>query len=768
VGIIIAAFFGVALSLRIYPVYDQVFVGGWIKFTGVDAYYHMRLVDNLLRHFPQYMTFDPYTFYPHGASVGWPPFFDWLIAGIAWLAGLGSPTQHTVNVVGVYLPAFLGAIAVVPVYFIGKALFNRWAGVISAGVIALLPSEFLGRTILGFTDHHVAEVLFTTITMLFLILAIKTAKQRQLTFNHLRDRDWSTIIRPLVYSLLAGISLGIYILSWVGALLFVFLLFVYFLIQFVVDHLKGEKTGYLGVTGTVLFLIASIISLPIMPWTWFSRLYVPSLTIALVTPVILASLSWLMARAKLKPAYYPLAIIGLGLAGLGIFHIVDPSLIGSMLARFGIFTRSGAALTISEVKPLLFPEGDFTFNVAWGNFTTGFFISIISLVILIIYLVIKRGEADKTLFVVWGLVMLLATLGQRRFGYYFSVNVALLSGYLSWLILEFAGFKEAATKSQIPDKMKWLKVKAKKRWKGRFRPTIQYVIMTLAVVAIFFLNIFPNISPAIATAKASAHFAPDDGWCESLYWMKENTPEPFGNSGFYFELYQPPPNNQDYKYPESAYGVVSWWDYGHWITRIAHRIPICNPFQRGVTEAALFFTAQNEDSASKIIDSLDSKYIVIDYATATSKFYAMPTWIGIEKEEFYDAYYQVEGSKLVPILLFHPEYYRSLAIRLYNFDGNEVIPESSAVISYQEKVSREGVRYKEIISLKSFPSYESAEAYISRQESGSHKIVGLSPFVTPVPLGELEHYKLIYSSDDLVKQPQLGMISKVKIFEYVK
>ena len=59
VGIILALSFGTALYLRIYLPYDHVFGSDWIKFTGNDAYYHMRLVDNLLRHFPQFLVFDP-------------------------------------------------------------------------------------------------------------------------------------------------------------------------------------------------------------------------------------------------------------------------------------------------------------------------------------------------------------------------------------------------------------------------------------------------------------------------------------------------------------------------------------------------------------------------------------------------------------------------------------------------------------------------------------------------------------------------------------
>jgi len=766
-GMILGVFFGIALFLRVYLPYDQVFAGDWIKFTGADAYYHMRLVDNLLHHFPRFITFDPYTFYPAGSSVGWPHFFDWFIAGIAWLVGLGSPTQHTIDVVGVYFPAVLGALTVIPVYFIGRELFNRWAGVISAGLIALIPGEFIGRSILGFADHHVAEALFSTITMLFLILAVKNARKGQMTFNNLRRRDWSTITKPIVYSLLAGIFLAIYLLTWIGGLLFIFLIFAYFVVQFIIDHLRGETTDYLGIVGTLSLFIAAVITLPLLPQTWLSPLYLPSFVIAVVTPVVLAGLSRLMAGVRLKPAYYPLTLLGIGLAGLAIFYFIDPSLLKAMVGRFSVFNPSGAALTILEVHPLLFPEGSFSLSAAWGNFTTGFFLSFISLGI-IIYFIIKRGEADKTMLAVWGLIILAATLGQRRFAYYFAVNVALLAGYLSWLILEVAGFKKAAVEpSQAAGKIKAGKGRPKRPQKGGSRPTARYIIMALAVVGVFFLSFFPNISPAIATAKA-AHFAPSDAWCESLSWMKENTPEPFGDPDFYYELYEPPQQGEAYDYPESAYSIMAWWDYGHWITRIAHRIPICNPFQQGASKAARFFIAQDEESASQIASELDSKYIVIDYATAVDKFYAMPTWAGGNQEGYYDVYYQEQGSRLVPVLLFKAQYYRSMAARLYNFGGGEVTPQSSTVVGYQEKVSREGVRYKEIISSKSFPSYEEAEAYISSQESDNYQVVSANPFISPVPLAKLEGYRLIYSSNSQVTLTGIGAVSEVKIFEYVK
>jgi hypothetical protein len=109
-----------------------------------------------------------------------------------------------------------------------------------------------------------------------------------------------------------------------------------------------------------------------------------------------------------------------------------------------------------------------------------------------------------------------------------------------------------------------------------------------------------------------------------------------------------------------------------------------------------------------------------------------------------------------------------LSARLYNFDGQAVTPEETKVISYQTKISKGGMPYKEITSMESFPSYEAAADYVSSQKSDKYRIVSTSPFVSPVPLDKLEHYKLVYSSDKLIKEKGVGMIPQIKIFEYIK
>jgi len=783
--IILFIIFGAALFLRVYFPYKHVFVDGQVIFKMTDCWYHMRLVENLLHHFPYLISFDPYTAFPTGQNVAFAPFFDLFLGFVIWIAGLGSPTKHTMEIIGAYFPAILGALTAIVVYFIGREIFNRNVGLLSAALIAILPGQFLFRSLLGYTDHHVAEVFFSTTTMLFLIMALKTAKENNMTFSRIWRRKYNNIRKLLAYIFLTGLFLGIYIISWIGSPLFILIIFIYIIIQYTVDHLRGKSTDYLCIIGFPSFLIALIITVPFLHHGQLETMHLASLAIGILTFLVLSGVSRLMATKNIRRAYYLLVLIGFALVGLLGFHIVAPSLLSSMLSKFSIFVPKGSALTISEVKPLLFFHGAFSLKLTWQFFTTTFFIAIISLG-LVIYTVIKKANAEKTLFLTWSGVMLLATLGQNRFAYYFAVNVALLSGYFCWRIpgwiseilkqngsgvlsLTNKNTKKGKT-SKSEKKLKEKKRRDKKRKKpGSFIPEYlrqKYVDIGITVIVVFFVVFYPNIRMAIGDAS-SPFSNPNKDWYNSLIWMRENTPDPFQNPDFYYELYKKPLPGKGYSYPESAYGVMSWWDYGHWITYIAHRIPNSNPHQRGAGRVARFFTSQNENSASKILNRLGSKYVIIDNKMAMEeKFYAMAIFAGKNWSQFFGVYYQKTDGKLKPVMLYYPEYYRSMCSRLYNFEGNAVIPvNSTGVISYIERIDKKGTKYKKISDYKLFPTYEEAKTFLKTHPD--YKIVGTNPFISPVPLEKLKHYRLIHKSDSSLTKQGGKKNSCVKIFEYI-
>ena len=172
--------------------------------------------------------------------------------------------------------------------------------------------------------------------------------------------------------------------------------------------------------------------------------------------------------------------------------------------------------------------------------------------------------------------------------------------------------------------------------------------MALAVLIVFFVVFFPNIVPATVTAS-QARWAHSNAWMDSLSWLKENTPDPFDNPDAYYELHELPPPGESYEYPESAYGVLAWWDYGYWITRIAHRIPSANPSQHPVAVAnvARIFTSQDENSANEIVKEIGASYVILDYQTVTGKFHAVAAWAGSSLEEFFEITWQNDYGLII-------------------------------------------------------------------------------------------------------------------------
>jgi oligosaccharyl transferase (archaeosortase A-associated) len=759
----------VSLYIRIALPYSTVFTSSIIKLTGADAYDYMRLVDNIVYNFPHLTPFDPYNIYPGGAITGTAPdLFAYLMAFAAKLLGPANFSQQSVDVISVYVPPVIATLVIIPIYFIGRELFNRWAGVLAAAIFVILPGE-IGRSLLGYTDQHIAEVLITTTLMLFVILALKNG--RELELDKPADRSWTVLWRPLLYSALAGLCLGLFFLTWVGALLFVLLLFLYFLVQFTVDHVRGKSVDYLGLVGGV---IGAVTLLTILVWRLDEHNFISILVFTLF-PIIMALLSRYFRSRRWKAWWYPLTVAAAGLlSGLVVF-IVSPSFIKGMLDLVGFIFLPNMSTTNMEMQPLLFTLGRFTWDGIIESFPTVFFISLAA-ICWVIYQAAKGRARDLTLLIVWSVVILWTAFSMRRFAYYYAVNAALLTGYLCWLVLHFAGFgkpKEPEAAEVTSKKARKRKAATKNRRKSA-APALAY--KTLSVIAIVFIVFYPNFGPLPGGAKPisdmASHpsFAPSDGWCDSLVWLRKNTPEPLGNAEAYYKLWDKPAESGGFKYPDTAYGVLAWWDTGYWITRIGRRIPMTNPGMGAQQENkyASFFMTEDETRAGKIMETGGGRYVIIDFDTALPlKFHSIAASSGSSKEKYYDVYFQKQGGTLSPLILFYPEYYRTVIVRLYNFDGKAVSEGNVTAISYQDMKDATGQPYKQIADYKTFKTFNEAQAYVVQQKTGRYKIGSTDPFASPVSLQQLTGFKLEYGSASTKPTPSGGTVPEVKVFKYI-
>jgi dolichyl-phosphooligosaccharide-protein glycotransferase len=676
----------VSLWIRTGPS-DTVFLSdGSVRFTTNDAWYHMRTLRALLENYPHRIFFDPMTNYPNGSYIHFGPLFDQMMAIISLILGMGHPSSHLVDTVGAYFPAVLGALTVIPVYYIGKYIGGHKTGILAAILIAFAPGQFLNRSMIGFTDHHVAESLFSTLFMMFFMLALISAKERKLRFEDVFNKKFSVLKGPFIYSVLAGVMYSAYQLCWPGGSLFLFIVLVYAVFQYILDNFRNESSDYLGFTGIVTCLVSTILILPFVhPDMGFSLYYYSwfHVVTAIGAMAGFAALSLIereFKRKQMKAYYYPLLILGAGILGLIIIKIASPSLYSLIIHApstvFGI--QQGGPSTILEASSIFYESNQyrvFTLSKVFLHFTPiGFLASVIGIFILAAGL-FRKPKPQEVLLLIWSLLILFAIYGQNRFAYYYSINVSVLSAYLGGLLLETVKWKEVDQKlksnvkspEDVPKVFKLIKV--------------QQIFVILAIVVFLIYPVYGSAMLYSNTIKSTGSNEPNQPWMEACNWLRSNTPDPGMN---YNAVYEAPKNGEKFQYPDTAYGVMSWWDYGHYIETIGHRMPNANPFQAGVggrrvsinetnqPGAATFLTAPSEEEASAVLEAIDprpdkagARYIMSDAKMAVSIFGSITTWT-LDTEGYYQAYRTGSQYQSIPTA----RYFNTMEAKLHIFDGN--------------------------------------------------------------------------------------------------
>jgi len=374
---------------------------------------------------------------------------------------------------------------------------------------------------------------------------------------------------------------------------------------------------------------------------------------------------------------------------------------------------------------------------------------------------------------IWGVLILVLAIQHARYEYLLAAPFAVISGFFVSFSIGFGKpatgeiSKEKSTgnigKEEYPDK------KAKKTRKTGSRKTGQTDEWKelLVVGAVIFSVGF--IGASLWSDLHKQPVKPHDEWIDALNWLGSNSPDPGID---YYKNY----DGGGFKYPGDAYGVMSWWDYGHMITFFAHRIPNTNPFQSGVsgrTGGAAFFMAGNESNAMKILNLRGSRYVITDYPMATTKFWAIAMWNDsiITTSPYIVTMATTPGistREVQTAQFLTPAYFTTMVSRLQLFDGSRTEPQNVIYIEYTNASGANNnptIRFMKEIEWK-----DSVNFSISRKE-------GLAPGVNTALLSRdytrpsitvpaLKHFRLVYESPETIAGSDT--LHRVKIFEYVK
>ena len=799
--------------------YENFLIGGEVYFSGNDAWYHLRQVQYLVANFPQRMPYDPWTGYPVGRFASqFGTLYDQLVAAAALVIGLGSPTDQQVAIALLVAPAVFGTLVAIPTYLIGRELGGRPVGAVAVVILALLPGTFLRRGLVGFADHNIVEPLFMLLALWGLMLSLRVSNRADLDVDAVLQPRWDELFPVVRLGALAGVAIVLYLWVWPPGVLLLGIVAIAVFLQGVADVRVGRadlRRVVPMVTAMAVVVVFMLIRLTSPGYIASGyTLLAPLLALGVIGggAVITAS-QYLRVRRPLSPLQASLglsvvallALLGLSVIAPGIYQ----SLTGNFLGIIGFGTGANIR-TIGEaqpfirgnaVAPIIFEYG-LTFFIAAGAVVwmlaapllrsgeprqlglavgglalTGVILAVpalpasiggvigvpgalVGFAIVSTLFVVGVGIADhppeRIMFLAWVGIITAATFTQVRFNYYLAAGVAILAALLLVQLARSSllGLTELTSPRDLT---------------GYQLLTIGAVVL-LVLAPVLAVPITVGGSTTQTALDASANNGPGAVviWDESLSWLASETPRPGDLGGAdnadalpYLGTFE---NSGDFAYPAGSYGVMSWWDYGHWITLLGERIPHANPFQQHASQAANFLLADSEEAsiaavAEQSSEGASTRYVMIDWQMATpgSKFNAPTVWYsaeeGVSQRTFLRPIYRFndEGQVVSVAQLRTDRFYDATMTRLYYYHGSAVDP--VPVVTDWERVDAQTADGPITLDaaadpsaplVQEFETMAEAEAYLANDSTAQLGGVGALP-TERVPA--MTEYRLVHVSD---------------------
>jgi asparagine N-glycosylation enzyme membrane subunit Stt3 len=469
----------VAIIIRVVYPFSTVFGMGYVNYIETDAWNTMKYA-NTITAMPLWDGF----YY----SIQHSYLFSWIIAMLGHIM--------PIEVAGALLPPVLSLGVIVTIFYIARNIFNDYVGIMAALFVAIMPSEFLSRSLLGFTDHHVLEVLTLCMVIYFTIKAIQVGQLRS---------KWV---------ILDGVSIFLYCANWNTGLYLIFGILLVFSIGYLIQNLKKDHAHSL-MPVIYAFAIGLIIYLPLGGYERLLFLF-PSHEAAVASQTT--------------------------------GEILDTA-----------FTSTNAR-TISELMPLFFPNGQFSLIVV----VTNLHLFAISFIVGFIFLWRYRTNKYIVLLAVVTFITMVMAIEYRRFLYYFTVPLAIISALAVYELSKYI--------------------------KGKPSFNMAILAIPLVLASLFLAKNVASVQPY--------SMSPD--WHSALVWLKDQPGD----------------------------GPVSAWvDYGHWIEYVTDKRASYLPGPGGNLMASLLLS-ENDTDSQKYLNKMETEYLIVDVSTLAQKVPALEIYAG--------------------------------------------------------------------------------------------------------------------------------------------
>jgi dolichyl-diphosphooligosaccharide--protein glycosyltransferase len=568
------------------PIDEEATGLGKYLLSGPDPYYNMRLVQvtHETGRYPFYTELDPMLNYPLGESGGRAPLLNMMALGFSRFL---SPFMSEIDAIGYsmqFIPALFGALLVFPVYFIGKTLFNKKAGLIAALLLAVIPIHIGSGHGSAYTlfDHDSLNLLLFFLTFLFLLLS-------------LRENDK---VKSVLYAVLGGVSLAGLNMVWTEAKFLFVIIAAYAIIQMVFDIFTNKISFKVLRTTLPLLFSGYLISLPVIAVKGFGG-FTTDLNLFLCLGVLAFGIIYYISdRRKIPWTVSMPAVISIAAVALIVLYFIrdlsSTFKFLSPLRRLSIIVfgegvyGNKVSMTIAEantyqISHTVMSFGPALYWIGWAGF------------VFLLWYYYKDKLRRDYLFIIFIFIVNLWLAGTAgRFLNDMVPLIAILSGWIIWFLVSKIDYKQMLRNI---------------RSAGGGIHGIRRGVKLFHIFGILFLAlivILPNALVAFDAALPNTNKLKDDGenWTsfKGYVFGDDNYQGAYGltlakemywGDAFRWLSQQ----DTDISDPVDRPAFISWWDYGFYASALGGHPTVADNFQDGIPPASNFHTATSEKEA---------------------------------------------------------------------------------------------------------------------------------------------------------------------------
>ena len=467
--------------------------------------------------------------WPHGRN-----FLKSEYLGTAWLAAatypIGKMFGLTLREWLALFPVFAGAAAIILSYvFVRRVTGSRLGGLVAAAFFAFFPGS-VTRTTVGFVEKIAIAIPFILTFMIFMFDTIRILSE-----------EGRLSRKSLAYSVLAGIFGGLVAFFWGG---FIFVILVYALVV-LMDPLIGrpslERLKAYALTGAIMIVV--MLASPKIGYRFF---------IANVGAAIPAALALYAVEAYMASKGLDEKLLGRRIDfSVQAWIIAVLAVLAAIAIQSGIIgtdnLRYAAALGIRKISPLvesIQENQPASFQQIFREYGVALLLGLAGLAITAVR--VLSGEASpfyKISRTVLYLLMLFAVYINKQLAYFTQIS--------SFFVVVAGGVAVAD--------IVWGVVSAEARRGRAARPGVDpmkamagiFIVLIVAVSGLYYGSMAykqNNLrAPQILTSglgplrSGNTTIVPlNKAWLNAFAWIRNNTS------------------------PDAV--IISWWDYGYWIT----------------------------------------------------------------------------------------------------------------------------------------------------------------------------------------------------------